>query len=51
MLFKDQCINGYRSTTMKFEAFAEEWFTEYAARNLRHTTYERMKKLRQRTYE
>lgn len=50
MLFEDQCINGYRSTTMKFEAFAEEWFTEYAAQNLRHTTYERIKKLRQRTY-
>ena len=51
MLFEDQCMNGFKTSAIKFEAFADEWFENYAIQNLRHTTYERMKKLRQRTYD
>lgn len=50
MLFEEQCMYGYQTSAIKFEKFAEEWFEEYAKPRLRHTTYERMKKLRKRTY-
>lgn len=39
VLFEEECKNGYQSKAIKFEAFAEEWFDEYAKPNLRNTTY------------
>lgn len=50
VLFEEECKNGYQSKAIKFEAFAEEWFAEYAKPNLRNTTYERLLQLRKRIY-
>ena len=50
VLFEEECKNGYQSKAIKFEAFAEEWFDEYAKPNLRNTTYERLLQLRKRIY-
>lgn len=50
VLFEEECKNGYQSKAVKFEAFAEEWFAEYAKPNLRNTTYERLLQLRKRIY-
>ena len=51
LMFEEQCMYGYQSSAIKFETFAEEWFEEYALPRLRHTTYERMRKLCPRTYD
>ena len=51
VLFEEKCKMGYRSKAVKFETFAEEWFSEYAKPNLRNTTYERLLQLRKRVYE
>ena len=40
----------YQTKAVKFEAFAEEWFSEYTKSNLRNTTYERLLQLRKRIY-
>jgi integrase len=50
VMFEEACNHGYQSSAIKFEAFAEEWFEEYAKPNLRNTTYERMLQLRGRVY-
>ena len=50
VLFEEECKKGYQSKAIKFEAFAEEWFAEYAKPNLRNTTYERLLQLRKRIY-
>lgn len=50
ILFEEACNKGYQNKAIKFEAFAEEWFEEYALVNLRKTTYERMLQLRNRVY-
>ena len=50
ILFEEACNKGYQNKAIKFEAFAEEWFEEYALVNLRNTTYERMLQLRNRVY-
>lgn len=50
MLFEEQVSHGYKTTAVKFQDFAEEWFEEYAKLNLRSTTYERMLQLRKRVY-
>ena len=49
-LFEEECRMGQVVATIKFEAFAEQWFDEYAKINLRHTSFERMKQLTQRVY-
>lgn len=49
-MFEDACNRGFRSTAVKFEELAEEWFTEYAALNLRASTFEEMRKLTKRVY-
>lgn len=51
VLFEEECKNGYQSKAIKLEAFAEEWFDEYAKPNLRNTTYERLLQLRKRIYD
>lgn len=50
VMFEEACNMGYHSKAIKFEAFAEQWFEEYAQPNLRNTTYERMLQLRKRVY-
>lgn len=51
VLFEEQCKKGFQTKAIKFEAFAEEWFEEYAKPNLRNTTYERLLQLRTRIYK
>ena len=50
VLFEEECKRGQIVSAVKFEAFAEEWFEEYAKPNLRNTTYERLLQLRKRVY-
>lgn len=50
VLFEEQCKKGFQTKAVKFEAFAKEWFEEYARVNLRNTTYERLLQLRGRIY-
>lgn len=50
VLFEESCKIGQVTSSVKFEAFAEQWFEEYAKINLRNTSYERMKQLTQRVY-
>ncbi|MCM1164971.1 MAG: site-specific integrase [Lachnospiraceae bacterium] len=39
ILFEEECKKGFQSRAVKFEAFCEEWFAEYAEANLRNSTY------------
>lgn len=48
--FEQECMRGFRTSAMKFEVLAEEWFEEYAQFNLRSTTYARMRQLTHRVY-
>lgn len=50
VMFEEAVSHGYKTTAVKFEDFAEEWFEEYAKINLRSTTYERMRQLTHRVY-
>ncbi len=50
MLFEEKCLKGQVTANVKFEAFDEQWFEEYAKLNLRNTSYERMLQLRDRVY-
>lgn len=50
VMFEEAVSHGYKTTAVKFEDFAEEWFEEYAKPNLRSTTYERMRQLTHRVY-
>lgn len=50
VMFENACMHGFRSTAIKFEELAEEWFSEYAALNLRASTFEEMRKLTKRVY-
>lgn len=50
VMFEEAVSHGYKTTAVKFEEFAEEWFEEYAKPNLRSTTYERMRQLTHRVY-
>ena len=48
--FEEACMRGFRTSAIKFEELAEEWFEEYAKLNLRHSTFVEMKKLTYRVY-
>ncbi len=50
VLFEESCKIGQITASVKFEAFAEQWFEEYAKLNLRSSTYEKMKQLPKRVY-
>ncbi|MDR1002078.1 MAG: site-specific integrase [Oscillospiraceae bacterium] len=51
VLFEEKCRSGhYVDPHIKFEAFAEQWFTDYAKDHLRDRTYYRYKQLSVRTY-
>ena len=49
-LFEEACKYGYKTSAMKFQELAEEWFEEYANLNLRHTTLYRMRNITHRVY-
>ena len=50
VLFEEECKRGQIVSAVKFEAFAEEWFEEYAKLNLKSTTYTRQRQLTKRVY-
>lgn len=50
VLFEEACKIGQITANVKFEAFAEQWFEEYAKLNLRNTSYERMRRITHRIY-
>lgn len=50
VLFEESCKIGQITASVKFEAFAEQWFDEYAKLNLRNTSYERMRRITHRIY-
>ena len=50
VMFENSCMRGFKTSAVKFEELAEEWFEEYARLNLRSTTYERMRQLTHRIY-
>lgn len=50
VLFEESCKIGSVTANIKFEAFAEQWFEEYAQLNLRNTSYERMRRITHRVY-
>lgn len=50
VMFEEACNHGFRTSAMKFQELAEEWFENYAKNTLRSTTYERMKQLTHRVY-
>jgi len=50
VLFEEACMKGQIVATVKFEAFAEQWFEDYARPNLKSTSYERMKLSSRRVY-
>lgn len=50
VMFEESVNHGFKTSAMKFQDFAEEWFEEYAKLNLRSTTYERMRQLTHRVY-
>ena len=33
VIFEDACMRGFKTSTIKFQELAEEWFTEYASIN------------------
>jgi integrase len=49
-MFEEACQQGQITAPVKFEAYADEWFRDYGQLNLRKTTYNRMLKLKSRTY-
>ena len=50
VIFEEACMRGFRTSAIKFQELAEEWFEQYAKLNLRSTTFERMKRLTYRVY-
>jgi integrase len=50
VLFDEKCKYGHKTTAVKFEKFAEEWLTEVAPFQMKSTTYERIKLVRNRIY-
>lgn len=50
VLFEESCKIGQITASVKFEAFAEQWFDEYAKLNLRNTSYERMRRITHHIY-
>lgn len=50
VMFEEACNRGFKTSAIKFQELAEEWFENYARLALRSTTYERMKQLTHRVY-
>lgn len=50
VMFEESVNHGFKTSAMKFQELAEEWFENYAKNALRSTTYERMLQLTHRAY-
>lgn len=50
VIFEEECRSRSAGGMVKFEIFAEEWFSEYAKSNLRNTTYNFLYHQRLRVY-
>lgn len=50
VMFEESVNHGFKTSAMKFQDLAEEWFENYAKNALRSTTYERMLQLTHRVY-
>lgn len=50
VLFEEQCAGKGANGSIKFEAFARQWFQEYAEPNLRVRTVARLHQFEERTY-
>lgn len=50
VMFEESVNHGFKTSAMKFQELAEEWFENYAKNALRSTTYERMLRLTHRVY-
>lgn len=50
MMFEESVNHGFKTSAMRFQELAEEWFENYAKNALRSTTYERMLQLTHRVY-
>lgn len=50
VLFEEQCAGKGVNGSIKFEAFARQWFQEYAEPNLRIRTVARLHQFEERTY-
>lgn len=50
VIFEEECRSRYAGGMVKFEIFAEEWFSEYAKSNLRNTTFNFLYHQRLRVY-
>ena len=48
VIFEEACKNGYVSSMVKFEAFAETWFDEYAKPRYKATTFDKMRTVQKR---
>lgn len=51
VMFEEACQGKQIVNTVKFEAFAEQWFKEYADVKLKEKTVERYRQLTERTYK
>lgn len=50
VMFEESVNHGFKTSAIKFQELAEEWFQNYAKNSLRSTTYERMLQLTHRVY-
>lgn len=50
VLFEEECHGGVCAGHIKFEAFAEQWFNEYAAQKLGKRTISNYRALTKRVY-
>lgn len=50
VMFEESVNHGFKTSAMKFQELAEEWFENYVKNALRSTTYERMLQLTHRVY-
>ena len=50
VIFEEECRSRSAGGMVKFEIFAEEWFSEYAKSNLRNTTFNFLYHQRLRVY-
>ena len=50
VMFEEVCNRGFKTSAIKFQELADEWFENYAKLSLRSTTYDRMLQLTHRIY-
>lgn len=50
VMFEESVNHGFKTSAIKFQKLAEEWFENYAKNALRSTTYERILQLTHRVY-